>query len=71
MDDVYTRLMNLPPRVRGFSRKNEDLSYTVVINSCLCKEVQQETYLHEIEHIKNGDFQETAVGEVELLRHGG
>lgn len=70
-DDVYTLLLDLPPRVRGFSRRNEDLTYTIVLNSCLCKEVQQETYLHEIEHIKNGDFQETTVGSIEAIRHKG
>lgn len=68
---VHVVMMDLPPSVHGFSRHNADDTYTIVLNDSLCREGQRQAYLHEIEHIKNGDFQEAAVGEIELIRHEG
>lgn len=69
-EDVYTLLMHLPPHVHGFSRRNKDDTYTIVLNDGICREAQEEAYLHEMEHIEKGDFGEAAVGEIELIRHG-
>ena len=69
-EDVFIMLMHLPPYVHGFSRKNKDDTYTIVLNDGICMEAREEAYLHEIEHIESGDFEAAAVGEIELIRHG-
>ena len=55
-DDVQVVFMDLPSRVKGFSRQNPDMTHTIVLNSKCCREVQEKTYRHEIEHIKEDDF---------------
>lgn len=72
MDETQVILMDLPSHVRSFVKNNKDGSHTIVLNSCLCREVQQEAYLHELEHIEHDDFRAVeSAGEIETVRHGG
>ena len=65
---IITRFMDLPTSIKAFSRSNADGSYTV--NSCLCREQQEEGYMHEIEHIKKGDFDALDdASDLETIRH--
>ena len=45
---VYKKL---DPEVKGLTKKNKDLSYTVVLNSMYCAEALEKTYKHEVSHI--------------------
>lgn len=67
---IVTRFMDLPTSIKAFSRSNADGSYTVILNSCLCREQQEEGYRHEIEHIKKGDFDALDdADDLETIRH--
>lgn len=69
LDTINTLLIDLPGSIRGFSRENPDGTYTIVLNSSLCRECQEATYWHEIEHIENGDFTQCCVSDIEVDRH--
>jgi Zn-dependent peptidase ImmA (M78 family) len=53
---ITTELVNLPTSVKGFSKANNDMTYTIIINARLSEEQQRNTYKHELEHIKKDDF---------------
>ena len=42
--------------IHGASTINEDGSFTILIDPRDSYDVQLETFFHEIEHIRNGDF---------------
>ncbi len=68
-DMINTVLLDLPSTVHGFSRENSDGTYTIVLNSGLCRECQEAAYRHEMEHIEKGDFSSCCVNEIEKSRH--
>lgn len=65
-------LVDLPHGIRGFTRRNEDGSYTMLINARLNSEMQVQTYDHEIQHIENGDYDGVKeINSLEYERHVG
>jgi hypothetical protein len=42
---------------------NADGSYTIVINSILCKKQQKEAYEHAMRHISEGHFSDDATAD--------
>ncbi|WP_290772483.1 ImmA/IrrE family metallo-endopeptidase [Anaerofustis sp.] len=62
--------LNMPIKTKGFIKYNavEDF-YTIFINPKLNYEQQKETIKHEIEHIKNNDFDKIDVGAIEEENH--
>lgn len=65
---MLVRLMDLPPRIKGFVvRRNGE--YVIVLNSRLNREQNMKTYLHEKKHIENGDFEKLNVDEIERDAH--
>ena len=64
--EIHTVLTDMPTTIGGFVRKNADFSHTIVINAKLTRERQLKTYKHELEHIRNDDFEKYNVDEVEL-----
>lgn len=71
-ETIRVFLVDLPHSVRGFTTKNEDDSYTILINARLSNEMQISTYDHEIAHINNGDYDCCVnVNEIETERHAG
>lgn len=67
--NVNAFLVDLPTQVRGQTVKNEDDSYSVFLNARLTGEQIMATYAHEIEHIKNGDFEKAYVQRIEAYAH--
>jgi len=67
MDYIGVYIVDLPHNIRGFTRKNEDGSYTILINARLNSEMQITTYDHEIKHIDNEDYNK--VREVDCLEY--
>lgn len=65
---MNVKVVPLPHDVKGFVAESCG-EYTVLLNSHCSFEQNQKTYLHELEHIEYGDFQEAAVGEIETIRH--
>ncbi len=48
---------------------NEDVSYTIFIDSSLCYERQQEVFKHEVRHILRDDFEKFDVDKIEFDAH--
>lgn len=47
---------DMPTTIRSFVRANPDASFTIIINARLSYEDRLTRYRHEVQHIKNGDF---------------
>ena len=69
-DNVFVRFMHLPETVHGFSRKNPDDSYTIVLNTSNSDEQNKKTFEHELFHIRNNDFEKEDTEVIELEAHG-
>lgn len=52
----HTRLVDLPPAVRGFVYKDEDGNPCIILNARLTRAQNRKTYDHEVEHIEHGDL---------------
>lgn len=60
----------LPLTCGGFARKNEDDTYTIVLNPKHSYHQQRATYIHELEHIMNQDHdRDCHVNLIEAARH--
>lgn len=73
MTNVNVRYCDFPYNIRGFvvRKCEDDVYYTVMLNSRLSFEQQQKTYLHELEHIVQDDFSSCmSVDQIERIRHG-
>ena len=71
MDDVIIRYVPLPPCVYGQTLLDHNGDYNVYINVNLSYEMQRKTLEHELEHIRNNDFEfdrPIAEAERELAR---
>ena len=68
--DVFTIYLNLPTSIKGYVKANKDDTYTIVLNSRLSIDSNLETYIHELSHIINGDYDSDADADIiESLRH--
>lgn len=54
--NVNIILARLEYGIDAITTPNEDGTYTIAINSNLCEERAKKALLHEITHIKKGDF---------------
>lgn len=68
-DDVNVAYWDLPVTIHGLVRRNEDDSYTVILNSRDSRERNMEAYRHELEHLKRDDFQRDDVSGIETAAH--
>lgn len=55
-DQIPVVLMDLPTHIRGFVCLGSDFSPTIIINSRMTFEQQRKTWIHEMNHIANGDM---------------
>lgn len=68
--DVNVVLSDLPPRISAYTVANPDFSYTIVVNARLNHERQMQAYVHEMDHIKNGDYdRRCSVDLIECYAH--
>lgn len=56
MNDAFVRFLALPAAVKAYVVANSDMTYTIVLNSNLSREQNVRSYAHELEHIRNGDY---------------
>ncbi|MDE5820690.1 MAG: hypothetical protein K2N41_10820 [Lachnospiraceae bacterium] len=69
-DRVFTYYMDMPTTIRSFVVSNNDTSFTIIINAKIGKDQQLRAYRHEINHIKNGDYDnKRPVNLIELSAH--
>lgn len=61
---------DMPARIKSFVIPDGFGNYTIVVNSCLTREQNQISVLHEIEHIEHGDYDTIRnVDVLEAYRH--
>lgn len=66
MEQVIIRYVNLPCKVKGFVREDCDGNYNVFINARHSQRTQELTLVHELSHIKRGDFyNNNGISEIE------
>ena len=69
MENINTILANLPVTIPAYVVENNDMSYTIVLNSRLSYERNVTSYLHGIKHIMKNDFEKDDVQEIETKAH--
>lgn len=70
-DGIYTYFADMPTTIHSFVVSNNDMSFTIILNAKIGREQQIKAYLHEISHIKNGDYdKKCSVNLIETTAHG-
>ena len=70
LEIVNVRMINLPTTIKAYVVSNADQSYTIVLNSNLNHEQNLKSYMHEMKHIKNGDYdKKCSVDLIEINAH--
>lgn len=71
MLDYTVNYVSLSGRVKGFSTRGVDDDYVIFINQNLNYEQQKDALIHELEHIKNGDLDNSgcSVSHIENKAH--
>ena len=68
--DINTQIIDMDVLVGEQIIKNNDDSYTILLNSRLSHERQLECYRHALLHISNADFNKDNADEIEFNTHG-
>lgn len=66
--DYGVRLMDLPPAVRSFVKRNDDY-YTIVLNARHTWEQNRKSFRHEECHINGNDYEQDDADVVETNTH--
>lgn len=70
MNDIFEKLVNLPTTITAYTILDRAGDFTVFINSKMTRERQEEACQHELEHIRNGDFDRTGSADlIEIYAH--
>lgn len=70
MEIIQVFLVDMPAKFGGLTVRNEDGSYTILINAGLSALAQCEAYDHEMDHINNHDYDHIYdANKIEWLRH--
>lgn len=68
-EDIRVYLCEMPMSIRGYTVLKDGF-YTIIINANLCEATRRKTYKHEMEHIKNGDFEKQSSADlIEVMAH--
>lgn len=68
--NIIIKLIDLPVKCPGYARKNEDDTFTILLNSRLNMEQQRAAFIHELSHIDNNDFDVDMQADlIEGMRH--
>ena len=63
-------MADMPVSIKGYTIKNTDCTFTIVLNSRHTREQNLLSYAHELEHILGGDFEKSGnVGILEFIAH--
>lgn len=65
---IFTQTYELPGDIKGFVVEWADGDATIVINALLSEEERMKVWKHEIEHLKNCDFEKVNADLIELER---
>lgn len=62
-EPVPVILKDLPPHIHGFVCLGSDFQPCIIINSRLSVEQQRDTWIHEMDHIINGEMDDDNYSE--------
>lgn len=65
--DIFTYMVAMPSKIKAITVLSGLDEYTVYINAALSAEAQQEAFQHELEHIRNKDYDHFY--DVNVLEH--
>lgn len=65
MGEIFTRLIKMPSRIKGYTSIDDEGNYNIYLNEKLSVEQQRRTYLHEIAHIQRCDWDKDSVKDAE------
>ena len=65
MGEIFTRLIKMPTRIKGYTAIDDDGNYNIYLNEKLSAEQQKITYMHEMMHIQRGDWDKKSVEDAE------
>ena len=68
--DINTQIIDMDVLVGEQIIKNNDDSYTILLNARLSHERQLECYKHALLHINNEDFEKDNADVIEFNAHG-
>ena len=66
---VNCNIINFPNSGNEMVIKNEDGTYTILINAKLSDQGRLKAYKHALRHIENDDFEKKHVQEIEASAH--
>lgn len=70
MQEIITRIVDLPPKIKGMVVKDHEDDYNIYLNQNLSIEEQQKSYNHELKHIQRNDFRTyKTINEIETEAH--
>lgn len=70
MEEINVVYADMPTSVRSYVVSNADMSYTIILNSKLSHEQNLLSYQHELDHIRNGDYdKKCSVDLIEISAH--
>lgn len=68
-DDYCIRLIDMPCSIKAYTVE-ENGFYSIYVNSKMCLEQNRASIQHELEHIRNKDFdKEVSVDAIEIIAH--
>lgn len=69
MDNIKTIMLDLPNTIGGYTVLHDGF-YTIVLNKNHSHEKNVESYLHELSHIQNKDFEKKCSADlIEIYAH--
>lgn len=68
---INLQYQDMPYKVHGLIRANEDGSFTIILNSRDTREQNLRAYEHELRHILHDDMHADDVQSIEARAHGG
>ena len=70
-ETIFTYYVDLPTTIRSFVVSKYDMSLKIILNAKLGREQLLKAYLHEMDHIRNGDYdKKCSVNLIETAAHG-
>lgn len=69
MEDINVQLMDMDTMIPEHLVKNDDDTYTIFLNARLSRDSQLKYYHHALKHIKEKDFEDENVQEIESGAH--
>ena len=68
--NIHIKGVEFPDKVEGVTVKDTDGNYSIYVNSLLCDEIKEKTYLHELKHIELmhfNDYNPVIFNEIEVI----